>query len=300
MVDPCTFEEGWGLNSSTQFQRNADLVSQFFSELDPDLFLRSRLPKQISFFNDLDTRLRTPPRKSYHSLEFARQALICSDFRRLALIVTAARKFGIDSDIFDVVRGHNFEDSDKNHYARNKQFELYVRAIMRLAGFQSDCIDPPDIVTHVDKMRFGLACKRVRSHKQLRKRISDAADQLSRTKMQGFAVLDIRRLVHDPEAITLIEPKFGAHSKYVRQVSDNIADELMPICAKYDNTNLLGALVFLDVSTFDFNLRLTGGSHSFFVSPFVGKESNLKLPKRDSAVWQINNGIFQVYKRYFG
>jgi hypothetical protein len=77
---------------------------------------------------------------------------------------------------------------DRNHLARNTQFELYVADLFTM-GDVSAKLGEPDILLDYCGSVCGVAAKRVRSLRQAVRRADEAADQLKSHQLRGFVAV---------------------------------------------------------------------------------------------------------------
>jgi hypothetical protein len=73
---------------------------------------------------------------------------------------------------------------------RNVQFELYVAALCQDAGMLPVDYEEPDITCEMDGTMLGIAAKRIKSEPQIRKRIKEGIEQVTKSKMPGIVAVD--------------------------------------------------------------------------------------------------------------
>lgn len=118
---------------------------------------------------------------------------------------------------------------DKRTYtpARNAQFELLVATLCKQAGY-SIALDEPDVLVDASGLTFGIAAKRIRSVRQLGKRIRGARDQIRQSSRDGIICLDLTG-IHNPTNACLIteDPRAAANTaqvtadRYARGIQKN-------------------------------------------------------------------------------
>lgn len=103
-----------------------------------------------------------------------------------------------DNPRFQNVVKHLLNDSalpqhDKDSPGRDRQFELYLAAICQNAGLVPVDYEEPDITCFIDRTKFGIAAKRLKSRKasQLERRVRKGADQLRRQGLPGIVALEL-------------------------------------------------------------------------------------------------------------
>jgi hypothetical protein len=85
--------------------------------------------------------------------------------------------------------GHEFEAQDSNCIPRNTQFELYVLALFIMGG-ATVSLEEPDLRLLYGAEQVGVSVKRLRSPKQLRRRVMEAANQIESHGLRGFVAVN--------------------------------------------------------------------------------------------------------------
>jgi hypothetical protein len=96
----------------------------------------------------------------------------------------------------DMLGGSDLPEWDSNSVARDTQFELYAGAMLSMGGLPV-VLAEPDLRVLIAGQDLGLAAKRVKAAKQLRKRVSGAVRQIRRSGRRGFVVVCVDLLVRD-------------------------------------------------------------------------------------------------------
>ena len=169
------------------------------------------------------------------------------EIHQLAVIAEEILKPPIPADwisrIQAVVSGHPLPqlESDRTH-ARNIQFELYVAACCRRAGY---VIEPkePDILVHAQSGNFGIAAKRPKSAKSLERHIRKGSRQIQESTAEGILALDLT-VIHNPKnQIQVISTKENA-TETVQRVADLFVERnRRRICCMVTQPNIFGLLV---------------------------------------------------------
>lgn len=92
--------------------------------------------------------------------------------------------------------GAEVADEEVNSPGRDTQFELFVRAFL-VEGGVSVWIAEPDLRFQYNGREVGLAAKRVKRPRKLRRRFKDAVDQIEGTGHGGFVAVNADLLVRD-------------------------------------------------------------------------------------------------------
>jgi len=121
------------------------------------------------------------------------QAIVeCSQL--LLIVEELARKpevLGWRSKAQELLSGHDFPEGKEVHSpGRNTQFELYVAAVCRRAGYHIELAEP-DLVVEAAQVRRGIAAKRLKSLGKLKDSLHDASNQLKLSGLSGFVALDL-------------------------------------------------------------------------------------------------------------
>ena len=141
-----------------------------------DLFRRTRVVKET----DPDFELACEALRDITLLEFA--------FDQLS---EAIPRESLQNKVQLLVKDAPLPQDDcADTLGRNTQSELYVAAICNAAGLRPS-LDEPDVVVETNGVPYGLAVKRLKSLRQLNKRFPQAVDQIERSGMPGFVVLDV-------------------------------------------------------------------------------------------------------------
>ncbi len=91
--------------------------------------------------------------------------------------------------------------ANRHDLARDIQFELYIAALTRRAGFQVH-LGEPDVLCFDEELGdLALAAKRIQSKRKIRKRIKEANKQLRDSGIPGFVAVDLTWAVPEFNAI---------------------------------------------------------------------------------------------------
>jgi hypothetical protein len=90
---------------------------------------------------------------------------------------------------------------------RDAAFEIHVGAVCAAAKLLPVVWEEPDVTFWLSGVKYGLAAKRLKNARNLRRRIREAVDQINRSHLPGLIALDIG-LAFNPE------------NRRVRDVSD--------------------------------------------------------------------------------
>jgi hypothetical protein len=97
---------------------------------------------------------------------------------------------GIMVKIEVMLGGADKEEEDRNSIARDTQFELYVASTLMMGGIMVQ-FDEPDLRFHYGEELMGVAVKRLKSPKQLEKRVKAGVAQLEKSTKRGFIAVNL-------------------------------------------------------------------------------------------------------------
>ena len=163
--------------------------------LPPDNRLE-RARRLLENVNDYKISLTTADRELLAKVAEAQWAA----FQQHIICRTTANPHGISNShrekLEQMLGGADLPEWDTNSIARDTQFELYAGAMLSMGGVPV-MLAEPDLQVFIAGREFGLAAKRVKTPKQLRKRVSEAVKQIRRTRHRGFVVVCVDLLVND-------------------------------------------------------------------------------------------------------
>jgi len=143
---------------------------------------------------------------------------------------------GWKSRVQELLSGRDLPEGDAgSNSARDVQFELYVAALCRRAGY---CVTlaEPDIVVKRAAISFGIAAKRPRSRRKIRRAIRKGSQQLAAADTDGVIAIDIT-VVHNPTSAFMVV-----------QEPEHATDELTRIADHFLHQNLRGLRYAVDVN----------------------------------------------------
>jgi hypothetical protein len=133
-----------------------------------------------------------------------------SDREHLESLISAYRDFGevataaetlLPSDDPDLIKrfqtalkGAALPYTDRHPHARNTQFELFVAALFRFAGYRIEWCEP-DLLVYLESGPVGVAVKRLSSAGAFAKRLREGGDQLKRAGRRGIVAMNLDALL---------------------------------------------------------------------------------------------------------
>ena len=173
-------------------------------------------------------------------------ATACADL----YVASHAQSDPPESDILEkftvAVNGADMPSDEVDHLARNTQHELYVWGTMVAASAQC-VVAEPDFVVRVDGHEFGIAAKMIWSPDQLRKRLSEAGDQILQSGIPGIVAVNAKQYLASVEET---EPDLALKSKAFNQDVRRVHGHL-PYLAKKPHVRglyLVGSAFYWDRS----------------------------------------------------
>jgi len=146
------------------------------------------------------------PRATLHTL---------TEIRELALILRELPRDpevqGWRDKVAAILGGNVFSSADRtDSSSRDTQFELYLAAAFRTAGFEV-ALEEPDVTFPMEGHTIGIAAKRLKSEKKLEQRIREASKQIAGSAYPGIIAIDISYLwdLQKPVFATQIEAVHG-------------------------------------------------------------------------------------------
>jgi|GEM_PF-5601334 len=150
-----------------------------------------------------------------------------------------------------VLGGNDLPWRDKNDIARNSEFELYLAAVLRRAGFKVWPCEP-DVLFEAHGWRLCVAAKRLRSRAKFRERVRDGVCQITRSKVPGFVAVDA--------SVTCL-----SRDEYAQGKDPHIVSRYVHAALNDLSTELLGVEEFRQPSPFVLGVMLTAFVPTFLI-----------------------------------
>lgn len=121
---------------------------------------------------------------------------------------------GWRSEVERLISGRDLPEKEgRDASPRDFQFELYVAALSRKAGFSIELAEPDVIVSHPD-LEFGIAAKRPKSLGRVRPNIKKASEQIRRSDRQGSIAVDLSLAANPKNSCMIAEDTdVGVHAQ---------------------------------------------------------------------------------------
>lgn len=144
-----------------------------------------------------------------------------------------------------ILSGTPMPSDDANSMARDKQFELYLAAILERTGFGVSIEEPDIIFTHNFKT-YSLAAKRVKSTQQISKRYREAISQIKQYSNPGFIGLSLDYLVRGLGDKNIIAGSPEAMDQAGNEIILScLENDLGPNISRYKDDQIVGILASL-------------------------------------------------------
>lgn len=123
----------------------------------------------------------------------------------------------------EMLSGADVPGSDRNHLARNTQFELYVGAHLTMGDVRVVMAEPDLLIDYMGTP-CGVAVKRVQSMKQAVRRAQEAADQITAQGIPGIVAINVDVLLSLTEAEPDPTRALDERVAVVRQIEATMAE----------------------------------------------------------------------------
>lgn len=155
-------------------------------------------------------------------------------------IIQATRPF-----LTQVLSGALMPSEDANSMARDKQFELYLAAILERIGFEVR-LEEPDIKFLHNSQEYSLAAKRIKSANKIRKRYREAIKQIKQFSNPGFIGISLDYLVRgEGDQIVTAGSPVALDEAGKHMMEYGIKDILAPAISSYDDEQVVGLITSL-------------------------------------------------------
>jgi hypothetical protein len=119
------------------------------------------------------------------------------------------QKFG------EAILGADLARDERDHFARNIQFELYLWGLFGLGSGRCEYAEPPDLISSYHDTTIGIAAKRIWSQEQAHKRLTKAADQIEAAGIPGIIAVNAQEYLTVDAAVAELATKGNAFNKDV-------------------------------------------------------------------------------------
>lgn len=143
------------------------------------------------------------------------------------------------------VAGQRFRNESKSDQSRDFAFELSMASRFLKAGYEVDLRTITDIVVEIDSRPLYVECKRIKSEKQLEKRVKEANKQ-TKTRIttgktssaRSFIALNLTDVIN-PNAMPMIETSLGSYRrKSAETLKDFVVSQKTTLSKKLHNKSL--------------------------------------------------------------
>src|SRR5262249_19728527 len=96
----------------------------------------------------------------------------------------------LDGPLQKLLAGHALPQSERHTISRDTQFELYIAAVFRRAGYEVQ-LEEPDVLVKVRGSWVGIAAKRPKTPKKIERRLREGRKQIERLGKPGIVAIDV-------------------------------------------------------------------------------------------------------------
>lgn len=146
------------------------------------------------------------------------------------------------------ISGQRFRNVNKEDQSRDFAFELGVASRFLKAKYNVDLRSISDLVVDIDGRKLYVECKRIKSYKQLEKRVKTANQQIKArlsndhsSKSRGMIALNLTDVIN-PEAKPIIAPNVDAYRHKSASILKDFVLSNKPKLSKNRHKKCLGAL----------------------------------------------------------
>ncbi|MBM9518906.1 hypothetical protein JWG39_03640 [Desulforhopalus vacuolatus] len=161
------------------------------------------------------------------------------------------------SQLVDTIKkmasGKRFRNSSSTDQSRDFAFELNIASRFAKAGFLIDLKGISDVVVIIENRKLFVECKRLKSYKQLEKRVKAANVQISKRlandlspKCRGVIALNLTDILN-PDAMPIIAPSLKEHQTISAKILRDFVLSEQNALSRKRNKKCLG--VFTEFST---------------------------------------------------
>lgn len=170
------------------------------------------------------------------------------DSNELKVITSSKEVFEASIPILkQILKGTPVPSEDANSTARDKQFELYLAAILERTGFNIS-LEEPDIRFIYKTEEYSLAAKRIRSHQQINRRYREAIKQIKKFPYPGFIGISMDYLVRGPGNLNVIAGSPEAMDDAGNTImNDSLENILRPVISTNRDDQVIGLVASLVV-----------------------------------------------------
>ena len=280
------------LKTATDEESTNDLITRFDSLCERLQDSGIEVKPGSRFYNYrkvLETFDQVAGTKKAEDIDFRllRQANIEVEFLSTIVdeLTSKPRPTGWEPAVEKLISGLNLpEQEGKSASPRDFQFELYVAAFSRKAGFGIELSEPDVIVSHPD-LTFGIAAKRPKSLKSVERNIKKASKQIDRSMMSGVVAVDLSLAANPRNAYAVTKGErlsIPLQDWYLNQFIDEYAVRIKSLTSD----SVIGIMVFASATIFSIDHMKIGFAASW-------RATNLR-DKSDQRVQAFYNYISRL------
>ena len=170
--------------------------------------------------------------------------------------------------------------------ARDFSFELNIASRFLKSGYDIDLTEECDVVVDLNGKKLYVECKRIKSSKQLKKRVKSASEQITRriganrNKKYGLVALDVTDILI-PDGTVTITSSLASFNHRIKRLVTDYAKENSEILSKNITRDVIGVLFEFSSSSFIYNKyeepQLGFGRSTCMSIPGIKKKKSLAV-----------------------
>lgn len=192
------------------------------------------------------------------------------DARELRVIL--ASKHVLDQcwlELQQITKGTDYPWKDLDTGPRDLQFQLFTTAVIAHSGFEVS-LKEPDVVFVYKDHEYSVAAKRVKSLKNLEKRVREAKNQIIGSNHYGFVALGLSQIARQNTGALLVEKPDVLWEAGEKITNGLMQTELKAVLKKTQHPAVIGCLVSIMIPSFianSFSIGFTSNFRSIYFAP---------------------------------
>lgn len=172
-------------------------------------------------------------------------------------------------ELQEMVKGSDFPWEDSPSRPRDVQFQLYITAVVSLAGFPVELCEP-DLKFWYQQEAYSVAAKRVQRLDRLEERLKEAREQIAKSKIPGFIALGISQIARQETGTLLVARPDVLWEAGETISADLVEDRLKKLAHKTYDPCVIGYFVWITIPSVIprlYSVGFTANFRSIYVAP---------------------------------
>lgn len=168
--------------------------------------------KAIDKFSNYNEKWKSEEQASYETYSFLNAYAEIAELVRIRSVFSENQYSSLNEKIKKVVAGAPFRNFSEKDNSRDFLFELTIATRFINAGFNVDISQSADVVASSNGITIFIECKRVKSVKQVKKRVKSANLQIKKrirsamaTGARGIVALNVSDIINPENKMTFID-----------------------------------------------------------------------------------------------